>query len=161
MKVEITRRASSRRFSAPALRRVVTRILRLLEQPSHTQLSLLMTDDAEIHILNSTWRQKDRPTDVLSFSMREGGGIRGEALGGLLGDIVLSGETCTRQAEDKGWSVEEEVSFLLLHGVLHLLGYDHEKDEDHEVMEAKTQEIWAFLHPEVKHLMRQEGQTRG
>lgn len=149
MKIDITRRTASRALPSRPLRRIVLDALKLLHQPRDTQVSLLLTNDAEIHSLNRQWRHKDRPTDVLSFSMREGGGIPEQVVGGLLGDIVLSMETCERQAEEKGWSIQEECSFLILHGILHLLGYDHERDEDHVVMEARTQEIWAQLHPRV------------
>lgn len=150
MKIEITRRARFRVLPARPLRKVILDALNLLSLPHDTQLSLLLTDDEEIHALNLQWRQKDRPTDVLSFSMREGGGIPGHVVGGLLGDIVLSMQTCARQAEEKGWSIAEECGFLILHGILHLLGYDHERDEDHVVMEARTQEIWSQLHPLVR-----------
>lgn len=158
MNIQISRHVRTRLFPAPRLRALTRRLLTLLGQPKDTQVSLLLTDDEEIHTLNLHWRKKDRPTDVLSFSMYEGGGLSGKAgvglapgaaRGGLLGDIVISLETCQRQALDKGWTVEEEVAYLLLHGLLHLLGYDHERDEDHVVMEARTQELWGQVHAEV------------
>lgn len=151
--IELNRR---RKIRCPVpLRRFrpfLTRLLELLEQPVGTGLSLLLTDDREIHRLNLQWRGKDRPTDVLSFSLREGRGSRFFHQGPL-GDIVLSLPMVERQAVEKGWSLEEELAFLTLHGVLHLLGYDHERDEDHVVMEAKTSTIWARLHPEVMPLL--------
>jgi probable rRNA maturation factor len=83
-------------------------------------LSIVLCDDAEIHALNRDWRGKDGPTDVLSFSQVEGEGPRG-----VLGDVVISADTAARQALAGGWSLDEEVVRLLVHGVCHLLGHDH------------------------------------
>lgn len=151
--IELSRR---RRVASPVplprLRRLLIRLLGVLEQPEGTGISVLLTDDPEIQRLNAQWRGKDRPTDVLSFSLREGRGARFFQQGPL-GDIVLSIPTCQRQAEEKGWSLEEELAFLTLHGLLHLLGYDHERDEDHLVMEAKTQAVWSVVHADVHTLL--------
>lgn len=92
---------------------------------SDSELSILVTDDAEIHALNRSYRGVDRPTDVLSFSQLEGDGPRTEHQ--LLGDVVISWETAEQQALDRGESLLDEMRRLLAHGVLHLLGYDHEK----------------------------------
>jgi len=124
-------------------------LLERLAQPETTTLSILLTTDAEIHPLNRDYRLKDRPTDVLSFSMVEGEGLKT----GLLGDIVISLETAGRQAVEKEWSLEEEVAFLLLHGILHLLGYDHERDDEAEVLDGRTAEIWGPIRPQVKALL--------
>lgn len=94
---------------------------------SDAELSILITGDEEIRSLNSAYRGLDRSTDVLSFSQLEGEEIPGE--GDLLGDIVISLDTAVRQADEYGHSVEEEMNRLLVHGVLHLLGYDHEKGD--------------------------------
>lgn len=162
MIIQIARHVRTRSIPSPRLRTLTRRILSLLKQPKDTHVSILLTDDEEIHVLNRHWRHKDRPTDVLSFSMYEGGGLSGKKgvglapgapRGGLLGDIVISLETCQRQAIEKRWSLEEELGFLLLHGILHLVGYDHERDEDHVVMEARTQELWSQLHPDVLPLL--------
>ncbi|PIE80867.1 MAG: rRNA maturation RNase YbeY [Chloroflexi bacterium] len=89
-------------------------------------LSLLLTDDAELHQMNRDYRAEDRPTDVLSFEA-------GDELGGYLGDIAISVETAVTQAETAGHELVEELQLLAVHGTLHLLGYDHgtveEKDE--------------------------------
>ena len=92
---------------------------------STCELSLLFTNDKEIHFLNQFYRGKDRPTDVLSFAMREGKGKKIEQ--SSLGDIVISIPTAIRQAKEHGVSEHEEVLRLIVHGYLHLLGYDHEK----------------------------------
>lgn len=102
--------------------------------------SLLFTDDAEVHVLNREWRDRDKPTNVLSFPMLE----REELLdlGGdgppmLLGDIALARETCAREAEDKGVPLEHHATHLIIHGLLHLAGHDHvHSDEEAEAMEA-------------------------
>jgi probable rRNA maturation factor len=86
-------------------------------------LSVLLTDDAQIQTLNAQWRGKDKPTDVLSFSQVEGYAVPGDGL--FLGDVVISLDTAARQAEAYGASLEQEVARLLVHGVLHVLGYDH------------------------------------
>ena len=84
------------------------------------ELSILVTSDAAIRRLNKTWRVKDRPTDVLSFG----------AGSGLLGDVVISIDTARRQAKEHGHSLADELARLLAHGLLHLLGYDHEQPTD-------------------------------
>lgn len=101
--------------------------------------SLLFTDDEQIQTLNRDWRGKDKPTNVLSFPMLERGELLDLAADGppeLLGDIALALETCTREAADKGISLEHHTAHLIVHGLLHLAGYDHETStEDARVME--------------------------
>jgi rRNA maturation RNase YbeY len=87
------------------------------------ELSILLTDDAAIHRLNRDYRRRDRPTDVLSFSLREG---RFGDVSGALGDVVISLDTAKRQAAENGLTLAAEVDRLLVHGILHLAGYDHE-----------------------------------
>ncbi|RZK02016.1 MAG: rRNA maturation RNase YbeY [Novosphingobium sp.] len=102
--------------------------------------SLLFTSDAEVHRLNREWRAKDKPTNVLSFPMLERDELLDLAPDGppeLLGDISLACETCTREAEEKGLSLEEHAAHLIVHGLLHLAGLDHEiSPEDATAMEA-------------------------
>ena len=94
---------------------------------NEAELSILVTDDAEIRALNSQFRATDRPTDVLSFSQLEGEGpVSGPE---LLGDVVISWETAKWQAFERGETLLDEMKRLLVHGVLHLLGYDHEEGE--------------------------------
>lgn len=109
----------------------------------HGELSILLTDDAAIHPLNRDWRGKDRPTDVLSFSQVEGEPVPGAPL--VLGDVIISLETASRQAAERGHSVQREVEILLVHGIVHLLGYDHEEDEEAAEMEAIERAILARL----------------
>lgn len=91
------------------------------------EVSVLLTDDESIRLLNRDYRQKDRPTDVLSFSQQEGEAVPTQPLAHgpanlLLGDIVISVETAGRRTR---WPLETELLYLLIHGLLHLMGYDH------------------------------------
>lgn len=98
------------------------------------ELSLLLCDDPFIQALNRDYRGKDAPTDVLAFAQREGEGADPDD--DILGDVVISIPTATRQAEARGHSVEREIQVLLVHGFLHLLGYDHGDDVEEAEMEA-------------------------
>lgn len=100
------------------------------------ELSVLLCDDATIHELNRDYRGKDRPTDVLAFAMNEGegGGLHPH----LLGDVVISIDTTRRQARERGATIVAEATFLLAHGLLHLLGYDHRTEDELRVMMALT-----------------------
>ena len=107
---------------------------------SRLSASLLLTSDDEIHTLNREWRQRDKPTNVLSFPMLERGDLLGLASVGppeLLGDVALAHETCAREAAEKAIPLEHHAAHLIVHGLLHLAGYDHEiSPADAEAMEA-------------------------
>ena len=102
-------------------------------------VDLLLTDDAEVRALNREWRGKDQPTNVLSFPMLERAELLALGLDGpeeMLGDIALALETCTREAAEKDIPLEHHVAHLIVHGLLHLAGYDHATSpEDARVME--------------------------
>ena len=102
--------------------------------------SLLLTSDLEIHALNREWRQRDKPTNVLSFPMLERDDLLALAPEGppeLLGDIALAHETCAREAAEKDVPLEHHAAHLIVHGLLHLAGHDHEiSPADAEAMEA-------------------------
>ncbi len=126
------------------LRRMKNLALRLLRSEScgeETEVSVLLTDDEQIKELNRDYRGIDAPTDVLAFSQKEGEAIGCETEDGLLGDVVISVETAQRQAEEHGHSLDQEIDILLAHGILHLLGYDHEDPEDAKLMFAKQEEV--------------------
>ena len=106
------------------------------------ELAILFTDNAEMRALNSQWRQRDKPTDVLSFPSGQPG-IPGQPQ--HLGDIALGYETALLDAEMMHRPFEGHVSHLLIHGFLHLLGYDHIETEDAQVMEPLETEILASL----------------
>jgi probable rRNA maturation factor len=132
-----------RGVSAATVRRWAERMLAALDLPS-AELSVALTDDGEIHELNRVFRQRDRPTDVLAFAMREAleeaptSPRAGENGSEMLGDVVVSIETARRQAAKRGRTLEAEVRLLLAHGLLHLVGFDHETPQQARVMGAKT-----------------------
>lgn len=100
-------------------------------------VSVLFADDAAVRALNRQWRGKDQPTNVLSFPAPEGFGA--------LGDIALALETVAAEAQAQGKSAAQHATHLLAHGFLHLVGYDHEADDDAERMEARERTILAAL----------------
>jgi probable rRNA maturation factor len=104
------------------------------------ELSVRLTSDAEVQALNAQWRGKDKPTNVLSFPMLETAELRDAKLAGpelLLGDIVLARGVCLSEAADKGIGFEDHAAHLIVHGTLHLLGYDHHEDGEASDMEAR------------------------
>lgn len=105
------------------------------------EVSVRFTDDEEVRALNAAWRSKDQPTNVLSFPMLDPDQLGALAPEGelLLGDIVLAQGVCAREAAEKGVSVEAHATHLVVHGTLHLLGYDHE-DGDREAEEMEDVE---------------------
>lgn len=116
----------------------------LAEEPApESELSLVFTDDAHIRLLNAGWRGKDRSTNVLSFPAFPHG-VRG-AFPPLLGDIVLAAETVAREAQAEGKPLVDHIAHLIVHGVLHLIGYDHESDAEAEEMEGLERQILAGL----------------
>ena len=118
-------------------------VAKLHELDDMTEVDITIVDDEEIHQLNRDYRGVDRPTDVLSFALDEDDEDEPELLEGqlhLLGDIIISAETATRQAEGFGHGLEREIVYLAVHGLLHLLGYDHMVEEDKVIMRAKEEE---------------------
>ena len=103
------------------------------------EVSVTLTDNAHIRELNRDYRGIDRPTDVLSFALRESEEpeVEGEAGAEALGDIIISLERAAEQADEYGHSLRREVAFLTVHGMLHLLGYDHIEEEEREEMERE------------------------
>ena len=110
------------------------------------ELSVVLCDDAYIYPLNRDYRGKDKATDVLSFAQREG---EFALANDILGDVIISIETAQRQAEERGHTVEKEIRILLIHGILHLLGYDHIEDDEAEEMEAEERSILDILQQRV------------
>ena len=101
-----------------------------------------------MHQLNARYRGIERPTDVLAFAMREGPFAHLQPQ--VLGDVVISAETALRQARGRRHSLAEELTHLLIHGTLHLLGYDHEvSPADARLMRAKERELWRLVAPLV------------
>ena len=118
--------------------------------PSFASISVSFVDKKEIKSLNAQYRGVDKETDVLSFPAFEPGAIPAEAeleedeeL--ALGDVVICEEVCRKQAEEYGHSEEREIIYLFVHSVLHLLGYDHETEEDRQDMRAREEEVMTLL----------------
>ena len=124
-----------------------------------TEVDITIVDDEEIHTLNREYRNVDRPTDVLSFALDEGEEDEPELIDGpeehLLGDIIISAETAQRQGEEFGHGLEREIVYLAVHGLLHLLGYDHMTDEDKKIMRAKEEEALREIRLSEEYLEQQ------
>jgi probable rRNA maturation factor len=104
------------------------------------ELSVCLTDDEQVRALNAQWRGKDKPTNVLSFPLAEDEDLIEANSPGpelMLGDIVLARGTCAREAEEKRVPLEQHAAHLLVHGTLHLLGYDHHEDDEAADMEGR------------------------
>lgn len=158
--ITLMQRATVRgRVNAATIRRRAARLLAALGR-ADDDLCILLTDDEEIQVLNRQWREKDKPTDVLSFSQLEGADDVPQIQGGgapvALGDVVISVPTAESQVGDgclprlwpalgtevsPPWTLIDEVTFLLLHGTLHLIGHDHEVDAERLEMEAREAEL--------------------
>lgn len=109
------------------------------------ELSILFTDDIHIRELNRQYRAKDMPTNVLAFPMS---GDPSGVESGMLGDIVISVDTAMRESEAAGETPEETACRLLIHGLLHLVGYDHESDEDEEIMTKEEARLGMLIREE-------------
>ena len=133
----------------------------LATAPPCIEISVRLTSDEEIRILNAQYRGKDRPTNVLSFPMIQPDLLDtvtqnsddGEV---LLGDLVLAHGVCVAEAAGKGVSVEDHATHLIVHGTLHLLGYDHGGDEEAERMEAIERDVLAGLGIADPYLIRED-----
>ena len=122
-------------------RATVSAVLRHLAIDEPLEISLVFTDDAEQRVLNRDWRGKDRPTNVLSFPNMDDDGPAVPGLPRLLGDVVLARETVAREAGEQGKTLADHTTHLLVHGTLHLLGYDHETAADAAEMEALERDV--------------------
>lgn len=144
MRIQIDNRQSKQRILKRPLRKIAQRILDASGYP-RAELSITLVDNQAIQEVNRDYLERDWPTNVISFSMLEGegGGVQPQ----LLGDVIISTERAASDALDAEIPFEHELWFLLLHGILHLLGYDHERgtEEDAQRMEAREREIFAIL----------------
>ena len=134
------------------IERVIQKALEYEGFDKPAEVSVLLVDDTQIQEINQEFRQLDKPTDVLSFPMLDFSGGRvidnvGDSYLGtvVLGDIVVSLERASAQAEEYGHSFSREVGFLVCHSVLHLLGYDHETEDDRAVMRQKEEAVLELL----------------
>jgi len=118
-----------------SLKKIAGIVLKELDVPKDTELSITLTDDIQMRELNRSYRQIDRTTDVLSFPQSEDPDFT------LLGDIVISLDTAKRHSVSYGVSLHEELKKLIIHGILHLLGHDHKKKKETQVMREKEKEL--------------------
>jgi len=134
-------------FGRKLIRQVVTRALQKERLEASTEVGVLLTTDEEVHRLNKEYRGVDRTTDVLSFSLEDEDEMFHPPPEGVrwLGEVVVSYPQAVRQAAEYGHSVEREVAFLTVHGVLHLLGYDHEQPEGEATMTRRQEEVLSSL----------------
>lgn len=122
MPVEILQRGAGKKLSARKIKKIALTILELVGE-KNAELSLALIGSVEMKKLNAKYRKKDYPTDVLSFPIE--GIVPKETR--LLGDVVVSVEKAAEQAKARGYSPEQEMVTLLIHGIVHLIGYDHER----------------------------------
>jgi len=128
------------------LAHVVQAALENQKQPEDSEVTLVITDDSKVQELNKKFRGIDSATDVLSFPSREGQEfVTPEGLLSYLGDVIVSYPTAAAQAEEQGHPVEDELALLIVHGCLHLLGYDHQTDEEQQRMWAIQEQILSSL----------------
>ena len=109
-------------------------------RPGPTEISIALSNDADVRALNARWRAIDKPTNVLSFPAAVGPGN-----GGLLGDIILAYETVAAEASEGDKAFADHVAHLSIHGFLHLIGHDHENDDEAEVMENLERQVLTSL----------------
>lgn len=142
MSISIQNRQKLLPVDVGRLRRSLKRLLKQIGR-SESEVSLLLVDDPQIREINKSYLQRDRPTNVISFAMNEGqfGHLHPE----LLGDIILSVETAARDAASGNIEFMDEVEFLMIHGLLHLSGYNHENVESAEADKMKTKERELFF----------------
>jgi len=132
-------------------RQIRSSIVRLLKRLGleDRELSLLLVDNEEIREFNRLYLGRDYPTNVISFAMSEG--AYGDVNPQLLGDIVISVEKARSEGEESGASLKESLDFLIIHGLLHLLGYDHETGDTEEALRMQEKENELFLYLNRKH----------
>ena len=123
-----------------ALAALAEKILRYMDLPERSQVCLSFVSDGDMRELNRRYRKLDRTTDVLSFAQRDVGDDVG-----ILGDVVISYDTAVRNSQRFSVTVEGEIRRLVVHGILHLLGFDHAEKRQRETMRGKESEILGFL----------------
>ncbi|MDR0882884.1 MAG: rRNA maturation RNase YbeY [Candidatus Adiutrix sp.] len=149
MAVHLSNRQKALLLDRAKFRRRLVRLLKILDLTG-AEVSVSVVGDAEIRRINREYRGVDTPTNVLAFALEENGEgwptleIRGAPR--VLGDIVLSADTIIREAPPLGYTAEEMLFFYLIHGLLHLLGYDHERGPAEAArQEAETDRLWQLL----------------
>jgi probable rRNA maturation factor len=141
MKVQIENQQKRIKIDKRKIRVKVTQLLKLTGCVNK-EISITLVDDEAIQRINKQYLSKDRPTNVISFSLQEGefGGINPE----MLGDVVISVDTAIRDADKGNLSFDEEIFFLIIHGLLHLLGYNHVNTSKANTLKMKQKERELF-----------------
>ena len=143
MAVLIDNRQKDHPIAIKLVQKIAQAILNALECPDG-ELSVALVDDTHIAQLNNSYLGRHGPTNVIAFPMREGD--FGDINPDLLGDVVISMDTCAREAREGDLSTETRFHELLVHGILHLFGYDHiHNDEEARVMDAKSKELLTLI----------------
>ncbi len=142
MKILATNKQTVIDIALPRIKRTSGEILKILDN-ENSELSLTFVDNAGITDINKQYLGRNYPTNVIAFSMNEG--EFGDVNPYILGDIVISTETALRDAKAGDLSLEDEIDYLIIHGILHLLGYDHELPGDAEEMKEKEKETFFTL----------------
>ena len=146
MEIQIENYQKKVKINNQMIRKIVNTTFDVLEYQPHLtkEVSLTFVNDKFIQQLNKRYRGVDSPTDVLAFAMQEGS--YAEINPGLLGDVVISVDTAERQAKELGHALERELAILLIHGLLHLVGYDHIEPSDAKLMRSKEEKILLICH---------------
>ena len=143
MGVLISNRQSRHKIEPGIIQHQAQAILNALDCPDG-ELSILIVDDPQIAVFNSDYLDRSGPTNVIAFPMQEGAFADVSPL--LLGDVVISADTAAREGAADGSGLEKRLLFLLIHGILHLFGYDHEKSEtDAQQMDSRTEQLLALI----------------
>lgn len=141
MQISIVSHRQPEPLELNAFERLATFVLDREDAPEASELSIAIVDLDEMQKLNESYRGKPGPTDVLSFACDDPCAVLGPEEPITLGDVVIAPEVAERQAAEYGHTVEQELNLLLVHGVLHLLGYDHESDEGAAAMSARERSL--------------------
>ncbi|GAV31150.1 MAG: rRNA maturation RNase YbeY [Anaerosomatales bacterium] len=147
MLVRVTSHRDPEPLALDAFERLARHVLTMESAPEESELSIAIVDVEEMARLNEQYRGIEGPTDVLSFGCDDPClATEGEPI--VLGDVIIAPEVAERQAQELGVTVESELNLLLVHGILHLFGYDHESDEDAAVMQARERAVLDAYAPE-------------
>jgi probable rRNA maturation factor len=141
MVIEFARRGAGKEYPTTDLKKIAAAILTAVDK-GRAELSVALVGDEEMRPLNAKYRKKNKTTDVLSFSDDPAMTSKG----GLLGDVIISVEQAKRQAKERNHSLKKEMVTLLIHGILHLLGYDHERSQRQaKIMASLEQKLLGHL----------------
>lgn len=143
MAILIDNRQRRKKTTLKQIRKTAQALLNALGNPD-AELSIVLVDDPQITELNRVYLDREGPTNVIAFPMREGDFA--DIAPDLLGDVVISTDRTAAEAAELGIAYQDRFDFLLIHGILHLMGYDHETSKaDEKIMEAKSDELFALI----------------